>query len=157
LGAAKHASGSVDLIGFDNLGMLIGAEYNNSTKIQAMMDLNFQLTQRYDTAVLIAAHPKKGNKLDAAGNSISLRNDPEKFFEETMGSSRFINSTGSLWGIQRDRKNGRTDTAVCHYETSWTYPVADRTLARSARSEFEASGVVEASTRISMTERDTRT
>jgi hypothetical protein len=107
--AAKQASGSVDLIVFDNLGMLIGAEYNNPTKIQAMMNLIFQLTQRYDAASLIAAHPKKGNKLDAAGNSISLRNDPEKFFEETMGSSHFINSTGSLWGIERDRKNGRTD------------------------------------------------
>lgn len=107
--AAKQASGLVDLIVFDNLGMLIGAEYNNPTKIQAMMNLIFQLTQRYDAAVLIAAHPKKGNKLDNAGNSISLRNDPEKFFEETMGSSHFINSTGSLWGIERDRKNGRTD------------------------------------------------
>jgi hypothetical protein len=107
--AAKKASRFVDVIVFDTLGMLIGAEYKNPTKIQAMMNLIFQLTQRCDVAVLIAVHPKMGNKLDNAGNSISLRNDPEKFFEETMGSSHFINSTGSLWGIEPDRKNGRTD------------------------------------------------
>jgi hypothetical protein len=107
--AAKQESGSVDLIVFDNLGMLIGADYLNAKAIHALMDFSWMLTQNYDAAVLIAAHPKKGNKLDAGGNPISLRNDPEKFFEEAMGSSHFINSTGSLWGIERDRKNGRTD------------------------------------------------
>src|SRR5262249_26458675 len=32
----------------------------------------------------------------------------EQFFEECMGSSHFINSTGSLWAIERDYESGRT-------------------------------------------------
>jgi hypothetical protein len=134
-----------DLIIFDNLGMLIGADYNSAPKIHALMELVFELTQRYNAAILIAAHPKKGNKLDSAGNPISLHTDTEKFFEECMGSSHFINSTGSLWGIERDRKSGRTDlllgaqraadtesfTMVEKNDADWLTRVDDLAVARA--------------------------
>lgn len=142
--AARQASGSVDLIIFDNLGMLIGADYNNPTKIHALMELMYELTQRYDAAILIAAHPKKGSKLDIRGESIHLKDDSERFFEECMGSSHFINSTGSLWGIERDKKAGRTFllwgaqrhadteglTSVVKNEHDWLEPVDDFDLAQ---------------------------
>ncbi len=141
---AACESAKPDLIIFDNLGMLIGADYNNATRVHNLMDLVFDLTQKHDAAILIAAHPKKGNKLDAKGEAISLRTDTEKFFEECMGSSHFINSTGSLWGIERDRKAGRcylllgaqraTDTEsftlVEKNDSDWLERVDDLAIAR---------------------------
>jgi hypothetical protein len=101
-----------DLVIFDNLGMLIGADYNNSTRIHSMTDITYKLTQQLNAAVLIAAHPRKGagTSLDTMGDrqKITLANNPEEFFEATMGSSHFINSTGSLWGIERDEEDQTT-------------------------------------------------
>jgi len=90
-----------DLINFDNLGRLIHADYNNATEIATLMDFAYLLCETFNAAVLIAAHPRKGNRLDG-GPTISLKGNREKFFEECMGSSHFINSTGSLWGMERD-------------------------------------------------------
>jgi hypothetical protein len=91
-----------DLIVFDNLGMLIAAKYTDAEEIQVLMDFVFKLAQKHNAAVLIAAHPRKGSKVEKpGGGGITLVDDPEKFFEETMGSSHFVNSTGSLWGIER--------------------------------------------------------
>lgn len=101
-----------DLVIFDNLGMLIGADYNNSTRIHSMTDITYKLTQQLNAAVLIAAHPRKGagTTLDTMGDrqKITLAHNPEEFFEATMGSSHFINSTGSLWGIERDEEDQTT-------------------------------------------------
>jgi hypothetical protein len=99
----KCAAAKPDLIIFDNLGMLIQANYNDASDIHELMDFCFRLTQEFNAAVLIAAHPRKGHKLDENNGAfaVSLLNSPERFFEECMGSSHFINSTGSLWGIER--------------------------------------------------------
>jgi hypothetical protein len=102
-----------DLVVFDNLAHLIGADYSNSKKIHSLMDLVFRLSSDLNAAVLIAAHPRKrsgeptGFLNPSAG--CSLRNDPEAFFENVMGSSHFVNSCGSLWGIERDTTTNRTD------------------------------------------------
>jgi len=99
-----------DLVTFDNLGHLIGADYNNPTAVHALMnDLIFPLQHLYNAAVLIAAHPRKGSRVnDDADEPISLVKTPELFFEETMGSSHFINTTGSLWGVERDYNTERS-------------------------------------------------
>jgi hypothetical protein len=101
-----------DLVMFDNLGMLIGADYNNSKRIHSLTDVTYKLTQQLNAAVLIAAHPRKGagTTLDTFGDreKVTLANNPEEFFEATMGSSHFINSTGSLWGIERNEEDQTT-------------------------------------------------
>lgn len=92
-----------DLIIFDNLAHLTGGDYNNPTLIHEVMEFAFELAEEFDAAVLVAAHPRKGAKVNPS-DKLSLKNDPEAFCEECMGSSHFINSTGSLWGIERDTK-----------------------------------------------------
>src|SRR5262249_35887686 len=37
-----------------------------------------------------------------------LSENSEAFFEEVMGSSHFVNTCGSLWGLERDLKTDRT-------------------------------------------------
>jgi hypothetical protein len=98
-----------DLINFDNLGRLIRADYNNPKEIDLLMEFTYLLCETFNAAVLIAAHPRKGNRLDGLGNAASLKTNREKFFEECMGSSHFINSTGSLWGMERDGE----ETCLC--------------------------------------------
>jgi hypothetical protein len=93
-----------DLVIFDNLAHLIGADYNDSCKIHSVAQFAWQISQGANAAVIFAAHPRKRGKNDAWKSS--LRSDSEGFFEEVMGSSHFINSTGSLWGIERDRDSG---------------------------------------------------
>lgn len=96
-----------DVIILDNLAHLVGADYNSSTRIHELSQFLFRLTADFNAAVIIAAHPRKRDK---KGNGTApLRDDPEGFFEETMGSSHFVNSCGSLWGIERDLNNDRTD------------------------------------------------
>ena len=51
--------------------------------------------------VVTAIHPKKD---DQALGQVDLSERPNDFFENFMGSSHFINSTGSLWGLQRKEK-----------------------------------------------------
>lgn len=97
-----------DLIMFDNLGQLIGADFNNAQRVQALMVLTFELEAAYNAATLIAAHPRKLGKQDSRQERITLRSNPDAFFEECMGSSHFINTTGSLWGIERDSNTGRS-------------------------------------------------
>ena len=99
------ASFHPDLVVFDNLAHLIGADYNDSKKIHKLITFLYRVQQKCNVAVLIAAHPRKR---DMKHGIPSLQDDPEGFFEECMGSSHFINSTGSLWGIDRNEKTGRT-------------------------------------------------
>lgn len=104
---AQHRA---DLIVIDNLAHLIGADYNNSTKIHEVFSFAWELT-RLNPSVIIAAHPRKRskNKGDIFSSNVTLRSDPEDFFEEVMGSSHFVNSCGSLWGIERNIETNRTD------------------------------------------------
>lgn len=89
-----------DLLVLDNLGHLIGADYNNAAKVHELVQLIFVLQERLNLAVVISAHPRKVNGRQIV--PVSLLYSSEQFFEECMGSSHFINSTGSLWGLQRD-------------------------------------------------------
>lgn len=93
-------SGTLDLIVFDHLGMLVGADYNNSKKMHQLVTFIYQLNKRFGCAVQILAHPRKRNH----EFETSLVDDPEQFFEETLGTSHGINSTGALWGLQRENE-----------------------------------------------------
>lgn len=101
-----------DLIIFDNLAHLLSGDYNNSKKVHELMMLCYKLRKQYGAAILIAAHPRKASRLNdspmGTRNIVSLFSSPQLFFEECMGSSHFINSTGSLWGIERDYQTDRT-------------------------------------------------
>lgn len=95
-----------DLIIFDNLAHLVRGDYNNSNKIDTLVRFAYNLQTTFNAAVVMAAHPRKrGNEENL---TVSLEFDAEAFFEECMGSSHFINSTGTLWGIQRVRAKEKT-------------------------------------------------
>ena len=96
--AGLHAP---DVIVFDNLAQIINAEYNDPTRVQALMKFCYELARGFDAAVILAAHPRK-----EGDEKLSLKDDPERFFEAIMGSSHFINSTGSLWGLERHDSQG---------------------------------------------------
>ena len=87
-----------DLIVFDNLSHLLEGDYNNATRVHQLVTFAFLLNKKFDAAVLFLAHPRK----QKAEFKVKLTKDPEQFFEEVLGSSHIINSTGNLWGIQRD-------------------------------------------------------
>lgn len=93
-----------DLIVFDNLAQLIGADYSNPKRIHTLTVFAYELTSRFNAGVLVAAHPRKRSK----DEYVTLRDDAEGFFENVMGSSHFVNSFGSLWGLERDLKTDRT-------------------------------------------------
>jgi hypothetical protein len=96
-----------DLVIFDNLAQMIGADYNNSQRIHVLASFCYELTNKFNAAVLVAAHPRKRSNDNNAIHS-SLRSDSEEFFEDVMGSSHFVNSFGSLWGLERDLNTDRT-------------------------------------------------
>jgi hypothetical protein len=87
-----------DLIVFDNLSHLLEGDYNNSQRVHHWVTFAYQLNKQFNAAVLSLAHPRKQN----AEFKVRLTDDPEQFFEEVLGSSHSINSTGTLWGLQRD-------------------------------------------------------
>jgi AAA domain len=102
-------SNEPDLIILDNLAQMIGADYNNSKRIHALATFAFELTSAFNAAVLVAAHPRKRpSDGTAIYTSNGLRDNSEGFFEDVMGSSHFVNSFGSLWGIERDSDTDRT-------------------------------------------------
>jgi CheY-like chemotaxis protein len=86
-----------DLIVIDNLAHVIDADYSDPKRIHELMQFCYQLAKEYDAAVILAAHPRK----DDGEHPVSLRISPTQFFEAVMGSSHFVNSTGSLWGLER--------------------------------------------------------
>ena len=87
-----------DLIVFDNLSHLLGGDYNNARRVHQLVTFTYLLNKKFDAAVFFLAHPRK----QSAEFTVKLTEDPEQFFEEVLGSSHIINSTGNLWGIQRD-------------------------------------------------------
>jgi hypothetical protein len=86
-----------DLIVIDNLAHVIGAEYNDAKVVHELMTFCYQLAKSHDAAIILAAHPRKGD----IEHPMDLRRSAGEFFESIMGSSHFINSTGSLWGLDR--------------------------------------------------------
>lgn len=87
-----------DCVILDNAAQLVRGDVNNAPKVYALCDLCRDISQTFNCSVIVAAHPRKANE-----NVPSLLGNPEAFFEEVMGASGFINSFGSLWGIQRDQ------------------------------------------------------
>jgi hypothetical protein len=92
------ASHKPDLIVLDNLSQLVSADYNDPTKIDKVARLCYELARDHNCAVIVPAHPRKEDRQ----NPIDLLKDSTGFFESIMGSSHFINSMGSLWGLHRD-------------------------------------------------------
>lgn len=91
---------SPDLIVLDNAAALISGDVNNARIVHQLTRLCYGLSQKFNAALLLAAHPRKRGEIP-----VSLRSDPESFFEEVMGHSHLINSFGSLWGLQRNQDN----------------------------------------------------
>jgi len=87
-----------DLVVLDNLAQLVGADYNDAPKVHKVACFCYDLGRATDAAIIVPAHPKK----EDATHPIDLVANPTAFFESIMGSSHFINSMGSLWGLQRD-------------------------------------------------------
>ena len=86
-----------DVIVVDNLAHVVGAKYNEPDLIHLLMSEVYQWAKEYQAAVILAAHPRK----EDLGNPVRLDENSEQFFETVMGSSHLVNSTGSLWGLQR--------------------------------------------------------
>jgi hypothetical protein len=95
--ATAKAHGA-DLVVLDNLAQMIAAEYNDPKRIHRYTKFIYTLAKQSDAAVVTAIHPKKDDQMAGA---VDLETRPNDFFENFMGSSHFINSTGSLWGLQR--------------------------------------------------------
>jgi len=91
-----------DLIVIDNLAHVIGARYNDPELIQLLMVEVYKWAKNFDSAVILAAHPRK----EDINHPVRLDKEPEGFFETVMGSSHLVNSTGSLWGLQRCDSEG---------------------------------------------------
>jgi hypothetical protein len=86
-----------DLIVIDNLAHVIGAEYNDAKRVDELMGFCYELAKTHNAAITLAAHPKK----EDLEHPISLQRNSGHFFESIMGTSHLINSTGSLWGLER--------------------------------------------------------
>jgi hypothetical protein len=86
-----------DLVVIDNLAHVVNADFNDAKRIHGAMKFVYQLASEVDCAVIIAAHPRK----EGSEEKISLEENKTHFFESIMGSSMFINTTGSLWALER--------------------------------------------------------
>jgi hypothetical protein len=86
-----------DLVVIDNLAHVINAEYNDATRVHGLMTFCYELARDQNAAIILAAHPRK----DSDEAPVHLKDSPAAFFESIMGTSHFINSTGSLWGLER--------------------------------------------------------
>lgn len=93
-----------DLIILDNLGFLVDGEYNEPKVIHQLVTILNAYQKGAGMAIAVLAHPKKMQEV-----AIKMKMGPEMFFEQCMGSSHFINSFGSLWGLERDE---RTDVTL---------------------------------------------
>lgn len=110
-----------DLLIVDNLGKLLGADYNDGPKIEQTVWFFINVAEQFNAALLIATHPRKQAK--GKGERVTLEN-PDEFYEEAIGSTNFINTMGSLWGIERNSKTGHANlllgTQRLNGETSLT-------------------------------------
>jgi hypothetical protein len=88
-----------EFIAFDNYAHVVGGNFNDAKIAHTFVDhLYYKLAKRFNASVAIATHPRKRD----AKNIVSLEDDPEQFYEESLGSSHLINSTGNLWGLHRN-------------------------------------------------------
>jgi hypothetical protein len=94
-----------DVVVLDNLAHLVAARYGDPEVIHDTMKWAYRLARTANAAVIIAAHPRKNGSGDGVVNLSS--GTKIEFFESIMGSSHFINTTGSLWGLERDEVNDR--------------------------------------------------
>ena len=101
---AKEHEPNVILL--DNYAKIIKGGYNDGPRVARFVENITKLSDNLRAAVIVAAHPKKqqGN----TGNRVYLKDDSELFYEQVMGSSELINATGSLWAVERYRKEGYT-------------------------------------------------
>jgi hypothetical protein len=88
-----------DVVIFDNLAHLVGADYNNPTKMHEVTKFQYAVSNAGNCAIIIAAHPRKQSQ--DAKYKPTLAKNRDDFFDEVMGSSHFVNSTGSLWAIEK--------------------------------------------------------
>jgi AAA domain len=88
-----------DVVIFDNLAHFVGASYNNPNKMHEFGVFTFAVSNAGNCAVITAAHPRK--QPSDSKYKPSLAKNRDDFFDEVMGSSQFVNTTGSLWGIER--------------------------------------------------------
>jgi hypothetical protein len=88
-----------DVVIFDNLAHLIGADYNSPTKMHEVTKFQYAVSSAGNCAIIIAAHPRKQSQDSRYKPSLAKNRDD--FFDEVMGASHFVNSTGSLWGIEK--------------------------------------------------------
>jgi hypothetical protein len=86
-----------DAIFFDNLSHLVGADYNDPERIHSLIRFYYGLAQIANAPVGTAAHPRKEDK----NSPCDLWQEPELWAEQLMGSSHFINSTGSIWLLEK--------------------------------------------------------
>jgi AAA domain len=89
-----------DLVVIDNLAHVINADYGDSKRVHELMQFCYELARESNAAVIIAAHPRK----DDNDKPASLEQSTYRFFEEIMGTSHFINSTGSIWCLERPER-----------------------------------------------------
>jgi len=80
----------------DNISQLVRANYSSPKALDELMVFAYDLAAQFGCAVVFAAHPRKRSQ------KVRLADDADAFFEQVMGSSHGINSTGSLWGLERD-------------------------------------------------------
>src|ERR1700731_1053495 len=90
------AASKPDVVIFANLGVLIGADYTDHTKIADFTRFIEHLSSKYDCAVITATPLRKIDR----NKPTNIVKDGDSFFEEAMGSSHFMNSCGSMWGLQ---------------------------------------------------------
>lgn len=97
-----------DLIIMDNLTFL--GDYNEAKVLQKVHEFAYGLAEHFNAAVVIPAHVRKRANNPQIPRTL-MRDDPDGWFEEIMGSSNFINTFGSLWGVDRSGKGreGWTD------------------------------------------------
>lgn len=93
-----------DAVIFDNLGILIGADYTEHTKIAEYTRFIEFLSNKYDCAVLTATHLRKIDR----NKPTNIVKDGDGFFEEAIGSSHFMNTCGSMWGLQKSKEEDGT-------------------------------------------------
>jgi len=67
---------SPQLIILDNLGMLVRRNYNDSTDIHKLMELVFDIADEFDSAVVVAAHPRKQNEDSSASLKAFAQRSP---------------------------------------------------------------------------------
>jgi RecA-family ATPase len=93
-----------DAVIFDNLGILIGADYTEHTKIAEYTRFIEFLSNKYDCTVLTATHLRKIDR----NKPTNIVKDGDGFFEEAIGSSHFMNTCGSMWGLQKSKEEDGT-------------------------------------------------